>query len=49
MHPAELAYYAKKAFALFPGGAEAASAPAFAAHYERRRRSRSVARLAVTR
>ena len=23
MHPAELAYYAKKAFALFPGGAEA--------------------------
>ena len=26
MHPAELAYYAKKAFALFPGGAEAASA-----------------------
>ena len=49
MHPAELAYYAKKAFALFPGGAEAASAPAFAAHYERRRRSRSPARAMLDR
>lgn len=49
MHPAELAYYAKKAFALFPGGAEAASAPAFAAHYERRRRSRSPARAVLDR
>ena len=42
MHSAEFAYYAKKAFALFPGGADATSAPVFAAHYARRRRNLSL-------
>ena len=49
MHSAEFAYYAKKAFALFPGGADATSAPVFAAHYARRRRNRSLAREALDR
>ena len=44
MHTAEMIYYAKKAFALFPGGEHPVSAPVFAAHYERRRRNRSSAR-----
>lgn len=47
MHAPEFLYYAKKAFALFPGGERAVSAPVFAAHYERRRRNRSVARTAL--
>ncbi|MGB3710703.1 MAG: sugar-transfer associated ATP-grasp domain-containing protein [Erythrobacter sp.] len=49
MHPTEIAYYAKKAFALFPGGVEPVSAPAFAAHYDRRKQNRSVARATVDR
>jgi len=41
MHYAEILYYAKKYFAIFPGGDEPISAPSFAEHYQRRKRSRS--------
>lgn len=48
MQRSEFVYYAKKAFAIYPGigpGIGAAkSAPAFAAHYQRRRANRSPAR-----
>lgn len=49
MHPAEIVYYAKKAFAIFPGGDEPISAPVFATHYQRLKKRRSKTRKFVDR